>query len=192
MRLALVFLCLLPAAAWAGGNTSVTTAFDLEKTCRMVEKGDGLVSAGTWSCPGHGGEQILITLWDEHSYVGFGLSAADSCAYARTFEEANTALSPVEWRLAKGKAIAAIQVWRVFTGGAGASTDFQVVTALKGKQACPIHYVEGSGAEAAEKARQAADRLAEGFDCDEDVPTVEPGADADVVSLISCAEMTDQ
>lgn len=192
MRLAICVLCLLPAAAWAGENTSVTTSFDLETTCRLVEKGDGLVSAGTWSCPGHAGQDLLVTQWDEHSYVGFGPSAAESCAYARTFEEANSALSPVEWRLASGKPIAAIQGWHVGKDENGAGTTWLVVTALKDRQACPIHYVEGTIPDAAGKARRAADTLAPGFDCDTDVPTVEPGADADVISLISCAEMTDQ
>lgn len=194
MRLAapILVLCLVPAAAAAEEASSAVTPFDLEKTCQQIEKGDGLISAGTWSCPGGAGQDILVTLWDEHSYVGFGPGAGETCAYARTFRDANTALSPVEWRLAGGKPFAAIQGWRVTSEQAGGSSSWLVVTALKGQESCPVHYVEGASPEAMAEARRAADALAPNFDCDHDVPTLAPGADADAIDLISCAEMTDQ
>jgi hypothetical protein len=184
--------CLWPAIVLADGNTSAYTHWDLEKTCTQVEDGDGYTYAGTWSCPGQGGIGMLVSVSDDRSYVGFGQVPAESCAYAKTFARFNTALSPVEWRLRNGKPFAAIQRWRVSTDDEGGSMTWLVVTALKGGEACPIHYVAGSYPEANAQARRAADGLVADFDCEGDVPTVDSRVGFEGIDLISCREIRDR
>ena len=179
---------LWPLAAAAGENTSVYTPFDLEKTCIQVERGDGMTFAGSWKCAGFKGNDIVVSVDDERSYVGLGPNPKESCAYAKTFSRFNTALSPVEWRLRDGKPVAAIERWRVVTDDAGNTMTWLVVTALKGKDACPVHYVAGSYPNANEQARAAADDLAADFDCAEDTPTVASKVGAEGIAFISCAE----
>jgi hypothetical protein len=185
----LSFFCLYPAAAMAGDYTSAYSRFDLEKTCSQVEKGDGFTFAGRWTCPGHGGKDVTIAISDDRSYVGFGRYPAKTCAFAKTFYGLNTALSPIEWRLKRGRPIAAIQRWRVVTDEDGGSATWLVVTALKGKEACPIHYVAGSYPDANAVARDHADAIADDFDCAYDVPTVDSKVGAPGVEFVSCREL---
>ena len=142
----------------------------------------------TWSSPESGdaraikGYDIAIAVDDERNQVGFGRRPTHSCAFRKTFGRFNTALSPVEWRLKDGRPIAAIQRWRVVTDDDGNSVTWLVVTALKGSDACHIHYVAGSYPNANAAARQAADDIADDFDCTFDAPTIdskigEPGID---------------
>lgn len=188
MALWLSFFCLYPAAAQAGENTSVYTPFDLEKTCLRTEAGDGMAFAGTWRCAGFQGNDIVVSVDDDRSYVGFGPRPKDSCAYARTFARFNEALSPVEWRLRDGKPVAVIQRWRVTTDDAGGTMTWLVVTALRGEEACPYHYIAGSYPKANELARRYADEIEEDFDCGHDVPTVDSRVGAEGIDFVSCAQ----
>ena len=176
-------------AALAGENTSVYTPFDLEKTCLHVEKGDGMAFAGTWTCAGFMGNDIVVSADDDRSFVGLGAKPTETCGYRKTFRRFNTALSPVEWRLRNGKPFAAIQRWRVVTDDDGNTVTWLVVSALKGKEACPVHYVAGSYPNANEQARTAADDLAEDFDCANDTPTVDSKVGADGIDFVSCDEV---
>jgi len=185
----LFFFCLVPSAALAGGNTSTYTAFDIEKTCLQVARGDGMVFAGSWKCAGFGGNDIVVSLDDERSYVGFGPRPTETCAFRKTFGRFNTALSPVEWRLKNGKPFAAIERWRVVTDDDGGSVTWLVVTKLDGKQACHVHYVAGSYPNANEHARRAADDLVPGFDCQQDVPTVDSKVGPPGIDMVSCGEL---
>jgi hypothetical protein len=187
----LCFFWLVPAAAWGDGNTSAYTKFDLEKTCRQVAKPDEYVFAGTWECPGHKGLKILVSDMDERSYVGFGARPAETCAFSRTFDRFNTALSPVEWRLRNGKPFAVIQRWRVTTDEEGGTATWLVVTKLTGNEACPVHYVAGSYPNANAQAREAADDLAAGgdFNCATDIATVDSTVGPPPIAMISCQEV---
>jgi hypothetical protein len=180
--------CLWSWGALAEDVTSVYTAWDLEKTCKQVEKGDDMTFAGSWSCPGQGGVRMLVSISDDRSFVGFGRYPAKSCAYRRTFFGLNTALSPVEWRMKRGRPIAAIQRWRVVAGEDGSTATWLVVTAIKGTEACPVHYVAGSYPNANAIARQAADDIAEDFDCESEVATVDSTVGGPGVEFISCRE----
>lgn len=185
----LFFFCLVPQAVMAGGNTSVYTSFDLEKTCTRVEKGDDFVFAGTWKCKGYKGHDIAISVSDERTRLGFGPHAPGTCAYLRTFYRFNDALSPIEWRLKDGKPFAAIERWRVVTDDDGHSVTWLVITKLDGRQACSVHYVAGSYPNANEQARRAADELAPGFDCEHDVPTVDSKVGPPGMDMVSCREL---
>lgn len=190
MRMAatLLIFCLLPAAPGAAGdNSSAYTKFDLRSTCRQVEKGDEYVFAGSWSCRGHGGVDFTVSSADDRNYVGFGKNAGKTCSFGKTFNRFNAALSPVEWRLKNGKPLAAIERWSVTLNDEGGKMTWLVVTALKGEESCPIHYVAGSFPDANREAQRAADELAGGFDCDKDVPTVASTVGPPDISLESCS-----
>jgi hypothetical protein len=186
----LSFFCLYPVAALAGENTSAYSVFDLDKTCRKVEQGDEYVFAGTWSCPGYKGTEVLVSVSDDRSFVGFGPAPAETCSFAKTFARFNTALSPVEWRLRNGKAFAVIQRWRVTTDEEGGSATWLVISKLDGREACPVHYVAGSYPDANVQARRAADGLAQkGFDCEHHVPTVDSRVGVEGITFSSCREV---
>ena len=180
--------CLWPLAALAAETTSVYTPFDLEKTCIQVEKGDGMTFAGTWKCAGFKGNDIVVSVDDDRSFVGLGPAAKASCSYAKTFSRFNTALSPVEWRLKDGKPVAAIERWRVVTDDNGNTVTWLVVTALKGKEACPYHYIAGSYPNANELARFYADGIEADYDCEHDTPTVDSTVGTDGITFVTCAE----
>lgn len=180
--------CLWPLAAVAGQNTSAYTPFDLEKTCLRVEKGDGMTFAGTWRCAGFGGKDIVVSVDDDRAFVGFGPDARQSCAYRKTFNRFNEALSPVEWRLRDGSPVAVIERWRVTKDDAGNTATWLVVSALRQGEACPVHYVAGSYPEANVQARRAADSLAEAFDCRTGVPTYDSTVGPPPVEFIACSE----
>lgn len=182
--------CLWPIAALAAGNTSVYTPFDLEKSCLRIEQGDGMAFAGTWKCAGFKGNDMVVSADDDRSYVGFGANAQATCAYRKTFSRFNEALSPVEWRLKDGVPFAVIERWRVVTDDDGNTMTWLVITALHGKEACPVHYVAGSYPDANAHARQAADDLVAGYDCEHDTPTVDSKVGADGIDFVSCAEVT--
>ena len=41
--------------------------------------------AGTWKCAGFGGNDIVVSVDDERSFVGFGPKPTETCAYRKTF-----------------------------------------------------------------------------------------------------------
>ena len=100
---------------------------------------------------------------------------------SKTFNPFNTALSPIEWRIANGVPFAAIERWSISDSEGNRAGTWLVVTALRDGQSCHVHYVAGSYPDANEQARRAADDLARGFDCENDVPTSDSkiGAAAD-------------
>ncbi len=108
--IALSVFCLLPLAAAADEITSVYSRFDL-KDCEQIEMPDGYLFEGSWRCKGYGGFDILLAGADARNFVGFGKSGGNNCAFSKTFQAFNTALSPIEWRLSSGKPFAAIERW---------------------------------------------------------------------------------
>ena len=189
--MALSVLCLWPIAASAAEYSSVYTKFDLDR-CKQVEKGDEYTYAGTWSCKGYAGIDIIQASSDERSYVAFGQDGRSHCAFRKTFGPFNTALSPVEWRLKNGKPIAAIERWSVVSDDNGNSVTWLVVNALKPGNSCHAHYVAGSYPKANEAARRAADDLAEDFDCETDVPTVDSKVGPPPVYMVACRELAQE
>jgi hypothetical protein len=189
VRLWLSIFSLWPAAALAAGNTSSYSKFDIEKTCTKIEAGDQYAFAGTWKCPGFKGIDIVLSSGDDRDFVGFGRNAKTTCAIRKTFNRFNTALSPVEWRLRNGKPFAAIERWRVTTDDEGGEVTWLVVTALKGNEACHVHYVAGAYPDANAQARRAADDLAEGFNCNTDVPTVDSETGPPGIALVACKDL---
>ena len=186
--IALSVLCLWPIAASAAGNTSTYTAFDLD-TCKVLDKGDEYVFAGTWLCKGLKGIDIIQANSDDRSYVAFGKNGKSHCAFRKTFNRFNTALSPVEWRLKDGKPFAAIERWPVVTDVDGHSVTWLVVNALKSSDSCHAHYVAGSYPNANADARRAADDLAEDFNCERDAPTIDSKVGPPPISILACKDL---
>jgi hypothetical protein len=174
-------------AAHAGEITSAYTNFDLDK-CPQVEAPDEYVFEGSWSCKGYGGFEIYYSGEDARSYVAFGRKVEDHCAQAKTFFAFNTALSPVEWRLDDGKPFAVIERWSL-TSGENVKSTWLVVTALAEDDSCHAAYVGGSYPNANEAARKAADEIARGFSCADDVPKVISEAGDPPIDLKACREI---
>jgi hypothetical protein len=181
-------LLLWPVAAGACGIASVYTPFDLEK-CQQVERPDEYVYEGTWRCKGYGGYDNWQSGVDARSFAGFGKEAGNNCAFLKTFNPFNTALSPIEWRVKDGKPIAAIERWSVKQGDDLPSVTWLVVNALHDGQSCHAHYVAGSYPNANEQARKAADTLAENFDCENDIPTFDSKAGGPPIELNACKDL---
>jgi hypothetical protein len=177
-----------PATAVAAEFTSEYTRFALD-SCRLIEKGDEYVYAGTWACAGYKGIDIVVASSDDRSYVGFGANGTSQCAFRKTFSPFNTALSPIEWRLKDGQPIAAIERWNVGDEMDLKARSWLVVTALRKDQSCHVHYVAGSYPKANEAARRAADTLAEGFNCETDVPTVDSTIGPPGIAVMSCNDL---
>jgi hypothetical protein len=183
----LVLLCgVVPAAA--GEPSSVYTPFDLAK-CTQVAAPDEYVFEGSWICPGYDGVDIFQSGADARSYAAFGKDASKHCSAKKTFNPFNTALSPIEWRLDGGKPFAAIERWSIADDQGGHAGTWLVVTALRGDESCPVHYVSGSYPDANEQARRAADDLARDFDCENDVPTFDSKIGAPPIALMACREL---
>ena len=188
---ALFIFCLWPVVVMAGEATSSMTKFDLAH-CKIIEPADQYVYAGTWACKGYGGVDIIQSSIDDRSYAAYGQDGIKHCAFRKTFGPFNTALSPVEWRIKNKKPFAAIERWSVANGENGSSITWLVVTALRKGESCPVHYVSGSYPDANKAARRAADTLAPGFDCANDVPTFDSSIGPPPIDLVSCTELAAQ
>jgi len=186
----LIFCCGI-SPALAEEFSSAYTPFDLAK-CSQIQPPDAYVFEGSWACPGYQGFDIYQSGADARSYAAFGKNAAQHCAAKKTFNPFNTALSPIEWRLADGKPFAAIERWSIADDQGGQAGTWLVVSALRDGQSCHVHYVAGSYPNANEQARRAADDLARDFDCENDVPTVDSKIGPPPIAMTSCRELAKQ
>jgi hypothetical protein len=188
--LALSVLCLSAAEAAAADFTSSYTSFDLDK-CRQTEKPDGFVFEGSWRCKGITGYDILLGAADARGFAAFGAEAGNNCAYLKTFSGFNSFNSPVEFRYAGGKPLAAIQRWSVVANPETPekTITWLVVNKLHDNTSCQMHYVAGSYPKANEAARRAADTLAQGFDCENGTPAFDSEIGPPEISLEPCSAM---
>jgi hypothetical protein len=185
----LLFLGATAASVEAAEVTSAYTHID-PKDCRQIEDPDEYVFEGAVLCKGYGGIDIYQSGADARSYAAFGEDAANHCAAKKTFNPFNTALSPIEWRLVDGKPFAAIERWSISDSEGNRAGTWLVVTALRDRQSCHVHYVSGSYPNANEQARRAADDLARDFDCEHDVPTVDSKIGAPPIAMLACRELS--
>lgn len=189
--LALSVLCLTALPAAAGDVASSRyVGFDLAK-CRQTEKPDGYVFEGAWRCKGLAGYDMFFGGADARSFAGFGKSAANNCAYLKTFNGFNSMLSPVEFRLKGNQPIAAIERWSVVADPEKPeqTITWLVVNKLKNGTSCQMHYVAGSFPDANERAREVADSKVFDFDCE----TATPGYDSAIgppdITMEPCAAL---
>jgi hypothetical protein len=164
--LAAILLLSAPSLSLAA-NTSVYTKFDIEKCPRLdagnADEGEG----GSWLCKGYGNLKIYFAEGDLRQFVAFGKSPKKTCAAEQTFSGFNSANTTIEWRLNKGKPIAAIQRWTVsYDPEDSAKTKtWLVVTRIERSNSCRMAVVEGAFPNANVKAREIADQSAEKFEC---------------------------
>ncbi|CAN5495751.1 hypothetical protein BH10PSE7_BH10PSE7_33750 [soil metagenome] len=168
--LLLLLATLVATPAAAEEIRSVYTKFDLDH-CKVVAPADDTIFEGTWSCKGYGGFRIVISGEDARNYASFEKGGGEHCAARQGFGAFNTALSPIEWRLAKGKPFAAIERWSM-TDGEGKHFTWLVVTSLKDDDSCHAAYIAGNVPGANAEARKAADSVAQNFDCADGKPAV--------------------
>jgi len=178
VRLALAVLFVaassLPLAA---GPQSAYSDLDLKRcaTIETFEEGGG----ARLRCRGYAGIDVVVTEGDLRMYVGYGRHARNQCAMHQTFGPFNSLGPKVEWRLDKGRPFATILRWLLDNGDGNSQTSWLVVTGLDGVNTCHVAYIEGAMPKANQRARDAADLYARGFDCAADKPIViaRPGAD---------------
>ena len=82
--------------------------------------------------------------------------------------------------------------WRVVTDDDGNTMTWLVVTALRGAEACPYHYIAGSYPNANELARRYADDIEPDYDCAHDVPTVDSKVGVGGIDFVSCAGLKEE
>ncbi len=152
--------------AWAA-NTSVYTPYNLDK-CLKLDKGNAEQGdSGSWLCKGYAGLKIYFAEGDLRSFLAFGKSPQKQCATHQTFNGFNSVNATVEWRMDKGKPIAAIQRWRVSYDSEDSSKikTYLVVTKIEANDSCHLALIEGAYPNANAKARDVADQLAPAFTC---------------------------
>jgi hypothetical protein len=164
--LASILFLIAPSLALAA-NTSVYTKYDIEKCPKLDAGNTDEGDSGSWLCKGYGNLKIYFAEGDLRDYLAFGKTPKDHCAALQTLSGFNSVNSTVEWRLSKGKPIAAIQRWTVsYDPEDSAKTKtWLVVTRIESNNSCHMAMVEGAFANANAKAREIADTLAEKFVC---------------------------
>jgi hypothetical protein len=194
MRTLLVSLCLLVTTPALAGYDSAYTKYDLEK-CKQISPGSEEGEASpTYECEGYKDKKIYFAEGDLRGVVAFGKNGPNHCAFGQTFPQFNTVNETVEWRLKDGVPIATIQRWTSDygvddEGRALQKIQWLVVTKLEPAQSCRLAIIQASLPNANEKARQAADTLAENFKCETGIVTVQtkPAIKADdVISDNQC------
>jgi hypothetical protein len=169
MRRLLIFVTLLCASPALAGNDSAYSDLDLSKCTQLTPEtsGEEGESSGILECKGYKGFPVTFAEGDLRSFVAFGKSGQDHCAFRQTFGGFNSTGEKVEWRLKDGTPIATILRWKVSYDSVDATKlkSWLVVTKLEDNQSCHMAYIEGGYPNANEKARELADSQASSFSC---------------------------
>jgi len=182
-RIALICLAGLLACSNAGnadaqslGSSTYTST--APKDCRQIGKPSELDGSTTRVCPGKAGLMVLISEDDLREIVSVGRNrkaASEEPAAKVWFGPFNSSEITIEWRAAGGKPFAIIQRWHIADGtdldkqGRPNTKAMLVVTRLPPGPVCHVAYVDATAnPNANELARNAADEVARGFNCDRD------------------------
>lgn len=183
---AFCFIALAHLPAQAQERSSVYTEINAEETCTVfakAEEGDG-----DWAnlvCDGWRGYPVLIQYGDLRESLFYGYPPAGDLAPAwESFGAFNRTGPTIEWRL-EGHGdyqipVATIHRWFVSDPENG-EENVQVLVVEKVGQpyerdGCAVAYVVATGnANANEKARDLADKLATSFECGADQPIIDTG-----------------
>jgi hypothetical protein len=143
-------------------------------------------SFGSFACKGYGGFEIYFAEGDLRTFMAYGANGFEHCSAQQTFGHFNSITPTVEWRLDNGKPFAAIQRWHVSNlDDANKTTSWLGVTKIEKANSCRVAIIEGSLPDANKKAREAADTLAQGFNCQKDTALVFSAAQMQVDQLMS-------
>lgn len=167
------------------GATNTGLAANMDSTYTDLNLDECLVLSADdfgaqFACPGYKGYPVYVAEGDLRFFVSFGFGAPDERAASQTLPAFNTLNTTMEWRLSDAsgdwKPFATILRW--FTqSGDGVEPDGQtlVVTKLEPGNTCHIAYVDAKRTpNANEIARQWADSVAAGFNCETDEPYQTP------------------
>ncbi len=176
-------IALAVSPAMAETIESATTPFNVDK-CPHRE-GTAPEDGGSWRCPGFGGIAVVMTAGDARVYVSYGPRAAHEPAAAQTLAAPNGEGSSIEWRISRDRdgrrrPFATIMRWTtaVVTDDPKVEDgtvrgEVLVVTRLGPGGVCHVGYVDArQNANAADLARDIADRNARSFRCGKDKPIV--------------------
>jgi hypothetical protein len=165
------FLMVSPAAAQH--NQSTYTDINLD-ACSVFMADD---FGATWACPGFKGIPVMIGEGDLRFFVSYGLKSTEEKAAEQTLPPFNHLGAKMEWRLSdvagEVRPIATIVRW--FTQRETGEREGQVlvVTKIAPGNTCHIAYVDAlANADANSLAQQAADEMAEDFDCADDAEVI--------------------
>lgn len=150
----------------ASAASSAYTDLDLDR-CKTLSSNE----FGTqWACTGFGGMPLRVAEGDLRFSFAYGRKGEDEVLAGQTLPPFNTLGPRIEWRLDNsGKPFASIV--RYLTDRDDPLPDAQVlvVSKLKPGNSCHIAYIDATAnADANALARQAADELAQKFDCAKD------------------------
>jgi hypothetical protein len=177
-------LYLTAASASAGEITSAYTKYNLETCKRLSESAEE--SFGSFSCEGYAGHEIYFAEGDLRGFMAYGANGFEHCSAQQTFGHFNSITPTVEWRLDNGEPFAAIQRWHVSDlDDASKTTSWLGVTKIEAANSCRVAIIKGSLPRANEKAREAADTLAKGFNCQTDTALVISDEQTEASQLMS-------
>jgi len=165
-----VAVCAVSAVPLAARPQSAYSDLNLErcKTIETFEEGGG----ARLGCPGYAGIDVMVLEGDLRMYVGYGRGAKNQCAMHQTFAPFNSLGPRIEWRLENGRPFASILRWVLDNGDGNSQRSWLVVTTLDGSNTCHVAYIEGAMPAANQRARDAADLYARGFNCAADTAIV--------------------
>lgn len=176
------------AAAWPAHAQieSAYTDLDIEKHCTtFASSGE---DEGHWAnmvCDGYRGYPLFLQYGDERESIFYGHTPGGALAPAwESFAAFNHAGPRIEWRIERrgGNAVpfATIHRWFVSDDSHGDRPVEVLVVEKVGqpyeREGCAVAYVVSTGnADANEKARGFADRMAADFACGADQPAIDSG-----------------
>ncbi|MBD1546813.1 hypothetical protein [Roseibium aggregatum] len=173
--LAAALSVVLPAVSGAAEITSAYTKLDLD-ACEWRkptgEEQEG-IDGGTADCPGYAGIPVYVSEGDLRMFVSFGADADNEPAAHQTLPNFNTINDTLEWRLRDGRPFATILRWFPDEGSGGKKGNILIVTQIAPGATCQVARIDAQiNSNANVLARQAADKLAYGFDCSQEPMTI--------------------
>lgn len=167
--LATLALPLLPASATAQQVDSAYTDVNLD-ACSVITADD---FGATWACPGYKGIPVMIGEGDLRFFVSYGLKSTEEKAASQTLPPFNYLGPKIEWRLSNAeggwKPFATILRYYTQSEPDGPEGQVLVVTKLEMGATCHVAYIDArANPNANALARDAADKLAPDFDCDDE------------------------
>lgn len=154
---------------FAAGPSSVYSKIDLDR-CSIFRQ-DQISGSASWMCPAIPNQAVWVAEGDLRFFVSFGKAAEVQVAAGQTLPPFNRINDTLEWRLGPdGEAFATILRW--FTDfDDGREGQVLVVTKVSDFGTCHIAYVDAlANKDANALARQAADTMSAGFDCETQQP----------------------
>ncbi len=168
MRVLLIALASLsfgavPALAFESAYTDI----DIEN-CRVIAQ-DRESGSIAWTCPGYQDMELYVAEGDLRFFVSAGRNAGQRVAARQTLPPFNYTHNVLEWRLDDGRPFATILRYFISVDDEGGEEQVLVVTKIGKTDSCQIAHVNASRNQNANiLAREAADNLAQDFDCEDD------------------------